>query len=77
MTWLLVALTVDMVGVGGLAAYWTLGARHRGRTQGHAVQAIGSSRLPVWGPDMECGIVAVDGQGHVIGTVRVPAPSLN
>jgi hypothetical protein len=31
----------------------------------------------VWAPDLECGIAAVNRDGRVIGTVRVPAPSLN
>jgi hypothetical protein len=77
MNWLYVALTTDVVGLGGLATYWALGSHRRRRVQGRLAPAVRTGRLSLWGPDVECGIAAVDRDGHVVGTVLVPAPSLN
>jgi hypothetical protein len=77
MNWLVVRLAVDMVGMGGLATYWAFGVHRRTRMHAEPAPAAGARKFAVWGPGIDCGIDAVDPEGHVVGMVLVPAPSLN
>jgi hypothetical protein len=77
MNWLVVAVIAAMVSTGRLATYCVSRAHRRKCVHRDPAPVAGSRRFAVRGPDIACGIDAVDREGHVIGTVLVPAPSMN
>jgi hypothetical protein len=78
MDWFVVlVLIAEVVGGASLAISRAPATRGRRAIHGLGVSIKGTGTTRSWGVDIDCGIDAVDRQGHVVGTMLVPAPSPN